>query len=145
MTNDPKKPPEEPKGAKAPPAQAFVAEYERYALSVQGVWSETEKRNREAGQKLQQEQEPQHEQAQQSWLREQQEAWTEAQRRYEEAYRQYVRRLRDAWSQGDLDKLDVGSLLTIGQSLQAAAVLAQSTMGAWNMTGGWATQNEPPR
>jgi hypothetical protein len=162
MTNEPKKPaaerPQAPKAAPPPPppagkgpetgnlpVQGFVEAYERYAGSVQGVWSEAEKRSQEAAQKLLQEQEQQHEQAQQGWVREQQEAWTEAQRRYEEAYRQYVRRLRDAWSQGDPDKLDVVSLLTIGQSLQAAAVLAQSTMGAWNMTGGWATQNEPPR
>jgi hypothetical protein len=164
MTNEPKKKTEEPKAAKAPPppaAQSFVAAYERYALSVQGVWNEAEKRSQEAGQKIFQEQqqawsrmasaEPpapdgkagDSEQARQGWLREQQESWLESQRRYEEAYRHYVSGLREAWSQGDFDKIDVGSLLTIGQSLQAAAVLAQSTMGAWNVAGTWA--HEPPR
>lgn len=163
MTNEPKKKTEEPKAAKAPPplAQNFVAAYERYALSVQGVWSEAEKRSQEAGQKIVHEEqqawsrmasvEPpapegkagDPEQARQRWLREQQEAWIESQRRYEAAYRQYVSGLREAWTQGDLDQLDVGGLLTIGQSLQAAAVLAQSTMGAWNVAGTWA--HEPPR
>ncbi|HVG10474.1 MAG TPA: hypothetical protein VNM67_22405 [Thermoanaerobaculia bacterium] len=121
--------------------QRFVETYERYAQAVQAASADCEKRTQEAAQKLLQEQQdagPAWDpiQAQQRFVQEQQEAWTEAQRRYEEAYRRCLDGLRDA----DLSQLEPGGLLTVGQILQAAGSLAQSTIGAWNLVGRWVTQ-----
>jgi hypothetical protein len=121
------------------PLRRALEGYERYALTVQTVFADAERRLQEAVQKLLQE-ETQDEQAQQRFLQEQQDTYLEAQRRYEEAYRGYLDGLREAWSQGDVSGLDAGSLLTIGQSVQAAAALAQSTMGSWCVVGHWVTQ-----
>lgn len=170
MPNEPKKPSEAPPGepkTALPPAMGaeeggnqlrrFAEEYERYAQAVQAASAECESRTRQAAQKLLQEQqddmaramsaEPSPSdsawdpaQAQQRFVQEQREAWIGAQRRYEEAYRQYVEGLREAWPQGDLSGLDPGSLLTVGQILQAAGSLAQSTIGAWSLVGSWVTQ-----
>lgn len=153
MANEPKKPSEEPRPAgaargaetKGDPLRRFGEGYERYARAVQTASSDADKRIQEAAQKLLQEQQDAAQKPDSTWdptdaqrrfLQEQQEAWTEAQRRYEEAFRGYLDGLRGA----DLSGLDPGGLAAVGQSLQAAASLAQCTMGSWNVVGRWVTQ-----
>lgn len=147
------------------PAQRFVEAYDGYVQSLQSAMSDAQKQCEDAARQMAEQQQeawsrtmqqaqqaftsqqqegsgpsPQDfEKSQQQYARALQDSWTETQKRYERAYQQYVRSLQEAWSQVDSASLDACQLLVIGQSIQAAAAMAQSTMGRWDVVGSWAT------